>query len=270
MDKVNASDVEGLLQAIHRSQAVIEFNLDGTIIRANENFCQTVGYAEEEIKGQHHRIFCDPMYAESQEYREFWWRLNQGEFDAGQYKRFGKQGQEIWIQASYNPILGDDGKPFKVVKFATNITGDKIRNADFEGKIAAIHKAQAVIEFNLDGTIICANENFCQTVGYAEEEIKGQHHRIFCEPDHAESSEYAEFWERLNLGQYDAGQYKRVGKNGEAIWIQASYNPILDADGNPFKVVKFATNITGDKIRNADFEGKIAAIGKAQAVIEFN
>ncbi|HZD89804.1 MAG TPA: methyl-accepting chemotaxis protein [Pseudolabrys sp.] len=234
----------GMLAAINKAQAVIEFTTDGKIESANENFLQVMGYTLAEIKGQHHGMFVEPSYRQSTAYRAFWDKLGRGELDAGQYKRIGKGGKEVWIQASYNPILDANGKAFKVVKFATDITEQKLRNADYEGQIAAIGKAQAVIEFSLDGKILNANENFLKTLGYTLAEIKGQHHSMFVEPAYRESAEYRAFWERLGHGEYDAGQYSRVGKAGNEIWIQASYNPILNADGKPFKVVKYATDVT--------------------------
>lgn len=241
------ADYEGKLQAISKSQAVIEFNLDGTIISANDNFLNGLGYNLNEIEGKHHRIFCEPEYANSVEYKRFWEKLNLGEFDHGEYKRLKKDGSEIWINATYNPIFDADGTPFKVVKFATDVTEAKIRNADFEGQLQAIDKSQAVIEFNLDGTIITANQNFLATVGYSLSEIKGQHHRIFCEPEYTNSSEYTAFWAKLNDGKFDAGEYKRIGKNNKEIWINASYNPIYDVNGKVYKVVKYATDLTKEK-----------------------
>jgi len=268
--KLFNADFNGQIDAIGKAQAVIEFNMDGTIITANENFLNTVGYSLEEIQGQHHSMFVEPTFKVSSEYKEFWQKLGQGEFESKEYKRLGKGGKEIWIQASYNPILDLSGKPFKVVKFATDVTEQKLRNADFNGQIDAISKAQAVIEFNMDGTIITANENFLNTVGYSLEEIQGQHHSMFVEPAFKASFEYKEFWQKLGQGEFESKEYKRLGKGGKEIWIQASYNPILDLNGKPFKVVKFATDVTEQKLRNADFNGQIDAIGKAQAVIEFN
>lgn len=268
--KLSFANFSGQLAAIHKAQAVIEFNMDGTIITANENFLNTVGYSLEEIQGQHHGMFVDPEYRQSLEYRQFWKNLGEGNYDAGEYKRYGKQGKEIWIQASYNPIMDLDGKPLKVVKYATDITAQKLQFANFSGQMDAINKAQAVIEFNMDGTIITANENFLNTMGYTLDEIKGKHHSMFVQPEVKSSYEYQQFWENLNRGQYDSGEYKRLGKGGQEIWIQASYNPILDMNGKPFKVVKYATNITEQKIRNADYSGQIEAINKSQAVIEFN
>ena len=268
--KQSPAETKGWLDAINASQAVIEFNLDGTILHANPNFCNAVGYSLDEIKGQHHRIFCDPVYASTPEYKNFWSKLGRGEFDAGEYKRLGKGNKEIWIQASYNPILNDKGEPYKVVKFATDVTAQKLQNADYQGKVNAISKSQAVIEFNLDGTIRWANENFCNAVGYSLSEIQGKHHRIFCDPVYAATPAYAQFWDKLSRGEFDSGEYKRLSKTGKEIWINASYNPIMDMNGKPFKVVKFASDITEQKLKNAEFEGKVNAIGKSQAVIEFN
>jgi len=238
------ADYTSQIEAISKSQAVIEFNMDGTIIQANDNFLNTVGYSLEEVQGKHHRMFVEPSYAQSQEYAQFWERLNAGKYAAARYKRLGKGGKEIWIQASYNPIMDLDGKPFKVVKYATDVTESMMKEADFSGQIDAISKSQAVIEFNMDGTIIQANDNFLNTVGYSLEEIQGKHHRMFVEPSYAQSQEYAQFWNKLNAGEYEAARYKRLGKGGKEVWIQASYNPIFDLNGKPFKVVKYATDVT--------------------------
>ena len=239
-----ASDMQALINALDKSQAVIEFKPDGTILRANPNFLGAMGYALEEIQNKHHRIFVDSAYANSREYRDFWTSLQNGEFQAAQYKRLGKDGKEIWIQASYNPVLDKNGKVYKVVKYATDITKDIIQNADYRGQINAIGKAQAVIHFHLDGSIIWANENFLNTLGYRLDEIQGKHHRMFVESSYESSPEYKRFWELLQNGKYQSGEYKRVGKGGRETWIHASYNPIFDPNGKPFKVVKFATDIT--------------------------
>jgi methyl-accepting chemotaxis protein len=266
----NIHEMKGQIEALHRVQAVIEFNLDGTIVDANQNFLAAVGYSLDEIKGKHHKIFCDEAYTRTSEYSQFWDRLNKGEFVAGEFKRFGKSGNEIWINASYNPIMDENGKPHRVVKFATDITKSKLQGAEFEGKFQAIGKAQAVIEFNLDGTIQNANENFLATTGYSLNEIQGKHHKMFCDEAYTRSADYADFWAKLNRGEFVAGEFKRFGKGGKEVWINASYNPIMDMNGRPFKVVKFATEVTGSKLKTAEYEGKLDAIGKAQAVIEFN
>jgi methyl-accepting chemotaxis protein len=238
------SEMQDQLTALHKSQAVIEFDLDGTIRTANKNFLDTLGYTLEEVRGKHHRMFVDAAEAASPAYNEFWTRLNRGEYQSAEYRRIGKNGKEVWIRASYNPIIDASGKPYKVVKFATDVTADKLRNADFQGQLAAIGKSSAVIEFDLDGKILEANQNFCNAMGYAPGEIRGKHHSMFVEPELRSSSEYRAFWDSLRRGEFQAAEFKRLGKGGREVWIQASYNPILDMSGRPFKVVKFATDVT--------------------------
>jgi methyl-accepting chemotaxis protein len=262
-------DARAKLAALDKSQAVIEFKPDGTILTANKNFLNAMDYTLKEIKGRHHSIFAEPEFAASDAYRDFWEKLRRGEHQSAQYKRLGKGGREVWIEASYNPILGVDGKPYKIVKFATVITNQKLQNADFQGQIEAIGKSQAVIHFQMDGIISWANAHFLDSMGYTLEEIKGKHHAIFAEPAYAASAEYRDFWVRLNRGEYQTGEYKRFGKGGREVWIQASYNPILDMNGKPFKIVKYATDVTRQKLANAEYEGQIDAIGKSQAVIHF-
>ncbi len=258
-----------IYQALDSVQAIIEFDLDGTVVSANENFLRIFGYDLKDVVGKHHRIFCESDYANSDAYTEFWRKLSQGEHHSAEFKRITKDGSEIWLQASYNPVLSKDGEPIRVVKFATDVTAAKLQNAEFEGKIQAIERAQAVIEFGLDGTVITANENFLRVFGYSLDEVVGKHHRIFCDPDYAASSAYREFWKNLASGEYDSAEFKRIAKDGSEIWLQASYNPIFDADGRPIKVVKFATDVTESKLQRTELEGKIQAIERAQAVIEF-
>ena len=265
--------LKGQVAALNRVQAIIEFNLDGTVIDANENFLKTMGYTLEEVRGKHHSMFVDPQYRASDEYRRFWEKLARGEFDAGQYPRLGKDGRAVWIQASYNPILDADGKPMKVMKFATDITSQKVLEAEAQGVIRAIGRAQAVIEFNVDGTIITANENFLKTMGYTLEEVRGKHHSMFADPQYRASDEYRRFWEKLGRGEYDSGQYLRLGKGGRQVWIQASYNPILDAKGRPVKVMKFATDITAQKQEarmNAAFKGALDNVTAHVMVADMN
>ncbi|MCM2402399.1 PAS domain-containing methyl-accepting chemotaxis protein [Rhizobium sp. S153] len=238
-----SSDSSNVRSALSKSQAMIEFDLTGTILDANENFCQTVGYSREEIIGKHHRIFCDPAYVESADYREFWTNLASGKFDAREYKRLGKGGREIWIQASYNPVFSG-GKPYKVVKIATDITEAKKKSLEDADKIAAISRSQAVIEFTPDGRILKANENFCNATGYDLSEIVGRHHSMFCDPAYAASTEYKTFWAQLAEGRFAANEFVRYGKGGKEVWIQASYNPIHNLNGQVYKVVKFATDVT--------------------------
>jgi methyl-accepting chemotaxis protein len=235
---------KAVLEALGRSQAIIEFNLDGTIITANENFCRALGYELAEIRGKHHRIFCDAAYTATQDYRDFWAMLNRGQFECREYKRIKKDGSEIWIQASYNPVFRN-GKLWKIVKFASDITAAKQKSAEDSGKLDAISRVQATIEFTPTGDILTANENFLSVLGYRLEEIAGKHHSMFCEPDYVRSEAYREFWKTLASGQFVSEEFKRIGRGGKVVWIQASYNPIFDANGRVFKVVKYATDITG-------------------------
>ncbi|MCG2639067.1 histidine kinase [Bradyrhizobium sp. CCBAU 11434] len=264
------SDAQARLDAIGRSQAMIEFNLDGTIITANKNFLDALGYRLDEIQGKHHSMFVPADQRETAEYKAFWAALNRGEYQAREFKRIAKDGHEIWIEASYNPVLDGNGKAVMVAKIATDITEKKIRSMTDASKIAASSRAQAVIEFKLDGTIVAANENFCNALGYSLAEIQGKHHSMFVAPAERDGAAYREFWAKLNRGEYQAGEFKRIGKGGREVWILASYNPLLDESGKPFGVVKYATDVTAEKLKNADRAGQLEAIDKAQAVIEFN
>jgi len=267
--KLNAADCAGQLAAISKSSAVIEFAMDGTILAANDRFLSLVGYRLDEIKGRHHSIFVDQACERSDEYHSFWEKLKLGEFQQAEYKRLGKGGREVWIQASDNPILDLKGRPFKVVKYATDVTSQKLIAADFAGQIAAISKSTAVIEFAIDGTILAANDQFLAAMGYGLDEIKGKHHSIFVDEAFSQSDEYRTFWQNLKSGRYQQAEFKRLGKGGREVWIQASYNPILDLNGKSCKVVKYAIDVTRQKLIDADYSGQIAAIGKSTAVIEF-
>jgi len=238
------ADYAGYFGAIGRSQSVIALDMQGNVLDANENYLKMMGYTLDEIKGKHQSIFVDEDFSRTVEYRDLWTRLSRGEYLLGEYKRLAKGRREVWVQASYNPIPDKDGKPYKVVQYSTEITAQKVANADYAGQIAAIRKSQAVIEFNMDGTILNANDNFLRALGYSLDEVKGRHHSMFVEEAYRLSPEYREFWAKLNRGEYQSGEYKRLGKGGKEAWIQASYNPILDLNGKPFKVVKFATEVT--------------------------
>jgi methyl-accepting chemotaxis protein len=237
------TDDKNIMAALSKSQAVIEFDLTGKILRANENFCNAVGYELSEIQGKHHSMFVEPAYASSPEYKEFWAKLARGEFDKRQYKRIGKGGKEIWIEASYNPVFSG-AKPYKVVKIATEITAQKIKSMEEAGKLDALSRSQATIEFTPTGQILTANDNFCSAVGYSLNEIQGKHHSMFCDPSYTATDAYKQFWAELASGKFQSDEFKRIGKGGKEIWIQATYNPIVDEKGNVFRVVKFATDVT--------------------------
>ncbi|SIR84633.1 methyl-accepting chemotaxis sensory transducer with Pas/Pac sensor [Janthinobacterium sp. TND4EL3] len=268
--KARNADNEGKITAINRVQAVIEFDLAGHVLNANDNFLAVFGYSLAEIVGRHHRLFCEPSFASSIEYAGFWDHLSKGRVHAGQFKRLRKDGTQVWINASYNPVLGPNGDPVKVVKYATDVTAATHRNADFSGKMTAIERVQAIVEFDLQGKVLAANNNFLDTFGYSPDEVIGRQHAMFCESEYARSHEYQAFWRHLGTGEFHSGEFRRVAKDGSVRWIQASYNPIFDADGKPYKVVKFATDITGPKQRNSEIKGKLDAIGRSQAVIEFD
>jgi methyl-accepting chemotaxis protein len=238
------ADSRGQIAAIGKAQAVVEFDLEGQVLAANDNVTGVLGYLPTEMQGKNHSQFVEPAHAATDEYRAFWRKLRNGEYDAGQYQRLGKNGREVWIHASYNPITDARGRVVKVVEYATDITQQKLRDADFAGQLAAIGKAQATIEFDLDGKVRTANDNFLQTLGYSLAEIRGSHHSMFVDPEASASEAYRAFWQKLGRGEFDSGQYERVGKNGRRVWIQASYNPIFDASGRPYKVVKYATDVT--------------------------
>ncbi len=259
------ANYKGQADAIRLSQSVLELALDGTVIEANDIFCKIFGYTHEEIRGKPASMFADAAARESAEYKLMWEGLQRGEHVTGQYKRLGKGGREVWLEVSFNPILGLDGKPFKIVQIATDITARRLQAADFEGQIAAISKAQGIIEFSLDGKVLDANDNVLNMLGYTMSEIRGQHHSILVDPAYRATVDYRMFWEKLGRGEYDTNQYKRIGKGGREVWIQASYNPILDMNGKPFKVVEYATDVT-EQVRSA--EALQAAVRESKEVIE--
>lgn len=250
-------DSDKVLAALNRSQAIISFKPDGTILEANQNFLNVMGYSLAEVRGKHHSMFVDAAEKDSADYTALWQSLRNGEFQARQFKRIGKGGKVVWIEASYNPIVGPDGRVEKVVKYATDVTRKALDHSNLSGQVDAIRKSQAVIEFTLEGTILWANENFLKALGYTLDEITGGHHSMFVEPAERNSSEYAAFWQSLRRGEYQARQFKRIGKGGKPIWIEASYNPILDPSGKPVKVIKYATDITAQTAMLADLKNLI-------------
>jgi len=250
--------LRGTVAALRKSLAVIEFSPEGRVLDANDNFLSALGYRLDEVRGNHHSMFVEPAYARSADYQRFWADLAAGRYQAAEYKRLGKGGKEVWIQATYNPVFGERGQVLKVVKFATDVTDQKMRNADYEGQLAAIAKSQAVIEFALDGTILSANDNFLNAVGYRLDEVRGKHHALFVDAAYARSPEYRKFWADLGAGTFQSAEYKRLGKGGKEVWIQASYNPIFDLNGKPFKVVKYATDITAFKHRTNEVVTKLS------------
>ena len=248
------------LSALDDNFAVISFKPDGTILHANKNFLDALGYTLNEITEKHHSMFCDVSLTNSNEYKQFWKDLADGKVQTSEFRRIKKDGSSIFIHASYSPIKNSKGKVTRVVKFAQDITNRKLQALNFSGQLDAINKSRAVIEFNMDGTIIKANENFTATVEYTESEIIGKHHSMFCTSPYKNSNEYKEFWKNLNEGEFNGGEFQRIGKNGKDIWLQATYNPIIGIDGKPFKVVKYATDITARKHKMQAVEEKVITL----------
>lgn len=234
----------GEVQALHKVQAIIEFELDGTIVEANDNFLSVMGYRRDDVVGRHHGIFVDETTRASESYRDFWRRLGAGTAQTGLYRRVAKDGREVWIQGSYSPILDARGRPRRVIKHAIDVTDERLKAADMEGRLAAIDRAQAVISFDLEGNVIECNDNFLAAMGYARHEVVGHHHRMFVPQEERDGEAYRRFWGRLRAGEYHSGLFRRIRKDGRETWIQASYNPIFDTAGRPFKVVKYATDVT--------------------------
>ncbi|MGV7031977.1 methyl-accepting chemotaxis protein [Methylobacterium symbioticum] len=272
MPLLRGDDARAKLDALDRSQAVIEFAPDGTVLTANGNFLATVGYALQEVRGQHHGLFVPPAERDSATYRTFWEGLREGRFQTGAFKRIAKGGREVWIQASYNPVLDRGGRVVKIIKFATDITAQTVRSLNLDGQIAALHRSQAVIAFAPDGTILDANANFLATMGYTLEEIRGRHHGLFMDPSERAGDAYRDFWAALARGEYQSAEFRRIAKDGSEIFIQGTYNPVTDADGRVTQVVKFATDVTEqvhERRRRAEAQRAIGtdldAIGSAIA-----
>lgn len=252
-------EAQGRIDAMQRSSAMIEFHPDGRIIHANDNFLSVVGYRLSDIVGQHHRMFCDVAYASSQEYKNFWTRLAAGDSMQGRFPRVDSQGNDVWLEASYYPVRDDHGRVIRVLKLASNITEQVRREQEQSSMIAAMSRSMAVIEFTPSGEIITANENFLATTGYKLSEIVGKHHRMFCTRALAESSDYSQFWNRLNAGQFFSGRFERVTRSGAPLWLNATYNPVYDAHGRLVKIVKFASDIT-ERVMHQQAESQAAAL----------
>ncbi len=238
------TEFKGLIAALERSMAVVEFDLNGKVLRANEKFQTTLGYTADQLIGKSHREFCLPALTSSPSYSQFWSDLKAGKFVSGTFKRVDAKGRTLWLEASYNPVLDDRGQVLRVVKYALDVTQKVEQEAATHSKLTALDRAMAVIEFDLTGLVLDANANFLNVMGYALAEIKGKQHRLFCENELINSQEYADFWRRLNNGEFFTGQFKRLGKHGRVVWLEASYNPVYDGDGKLIKIVKFASDIT--------------------------
>ncbi len=264
-DKKRNTNYEGQIKAIRNAQSVIEMDIQGIISNVNAIFCKKTGYTKEEIIGKHHSVLLTEKDKSSQDYKNFWSQLSRGETVAGEFKRIGKNGNEIWLSANYNPILDLNGKPFKVVKYGNEITQAKKISADNDGQLLSINRAFGSIEFTLEGIITKVNHNFASLTGYTESELIGKHHSTFISSAYKQSAEYAQFWQKLKSGEFDSHIYQRFGKNGQEIWLNASYNPIMDENGKPYKVVKFAVDVTAQKLAETTLQH---AVEETKNVIE--
>ncbi|WP_122583366.1 methyl-accepting chemotaxis protein [Pseudomonas viridiflava] len=254
--KAEVDSAKGLMGALEKSMAVVELDLDGRILRANDNFLTAMGYRAEELPGKSHRDFCEPEMARSREYADLWASLRAGKFISGTFKRVSKTGKSVWLEASYNPVIDAQGKVIKIVKYALDVTRKVMLENETHSKLNAVDRAMAVCEFDPAGHVLTANDNFLHVMGFSLTDIKGKHHKTFCEPTFVNSSEYTEFWRKLNHGEFVGGQFKRLGKHGRVVWLEATYNPVYDVEGKLYKIVKFASDIT-DRVekQEADAHG---------------
>ncbi|MDN3224658.1 PAS domain-containing methyl-accepting chemotaxis protein [Pseudomonas nunensis] len=238
------TEANAKLAAVSRSMAMIEFSPEGIVLDANDNFCATMGYSAEEVRGKHHRIFCEEAFYRSEDYAKLWRELARGEPISGTFLRLNKAGREIWLEASYMPVFGPDRQVRSVMKVAADITDRINKEHENESMLAAIGRSMAVIEFTPEGRVIAANENFLKTMHYSLNEVVGQHHSLFCHRAESESAQYKAFWASLNRGEYHSHRFERRDKHGHTVFLEASYNPLFDSKGRLYKVVKFASDIT--------------------------
>lgn len=246
-----------MFTAMQSALAIIEFTPEGIITKVNDNFSKVTGYSASELIGQHHKLLCDKSEVDSPEYKAFWQRLNNGETISGEILRKHKNGSDIWLEANYFPVKNVENKIVKVLKIANDVTEQVMHSRSNDSLLSAINRSMAVIEFDMKGHVTNANQNFLNLMGYTLEEVKGQHHKIFCEPDYVKTAQYAAFWEKLNEGRFIADNFKRINKYQSPVWLEATYNPIFDKHGKPYRVIKFATDIT-EKVRRSE-EEKVAA-----------
>lgn len=261
--------LSGIQQAINSHMAVIEFTTEGEILSANSRFLDAVGYSLAEVQGQHHRLFCDPALVRTSGYRDFWQQLRQGRAQSGTFQRLNRQGQLVWLEATYFPVLDEQGNVVRVLKIASDITEKQHQLDGQRAVLSALHRSTAVIEFAIDGTILTANDNFLATTHYRLEQITGKHHQLFCEPEFYR--QHPNFWRELAAGEHKSGSFKRIDAMGRELWLEATYNPILDDKGQVTRVVKFASDITervlaSQRNREASEMASVTAIQTAHIV----
>ncbi len=264
------TELEGFIRAIDSTLATVEFDMTGRIKTANQKFLALMGYKHDEIIGMPHSIFVAPDYAKSEDYKIFWQSLNKGILQtSSDIKRITKRGEEVWLSATYTPILDIDGRPFKVLKFALDNTANKKQLLDYKWQMEAINKSFAVIEFDLDSTIRTANDNFLNAVGYSLGEVRGQKHKIFVDAEH-QNKAYTELWENLKNGHFQAGEFPRITKEKKQIWINGSYNPIFDSENKPYKIVKYVRDVTPQKAFRHEIKQYVHHLNQHNAVAELS
>ena len=258
------------LEAINRSNGVIEFDLNGYVIRVNDIFLSILGYLPNEktkVIGKHHSMFVEPEYATSTAYKEFWKSLCKGEFIAGEFPRLNREGSLIYLQATYNPILDENGDTYKIIKYALDVTHIKKQEQELKNRLNAINSSNAVIEFDLNGIILDANEKFQTVMGFGLSKIVGKHHRVFVSEEYETSEEYREFWNSLRNGEYITGQFERINSDGNKVWLQATYSPIFNLEGEPYKIMKIATDVTDTVRQKHELEKKNTYLEHASKIL---
>jgi PAS domain S-box-containing protein len=258
------------LEAINRSNGVIEFDLNGYIIKVNDLFLSVVGFLPNErakVIGKHHSIFVNSEYAKSLDYKKFWETLGKGEYIAGEFPRLNREGNLIYLQATYNPVFDEKGKPYKVIKYALNVTHIKKQEQELKNRLNAINSSNAVIEFDLNGIILDANEKFQEVMGFQLPQIVGKHHRVFVTEKYENSKEYIEFWNSLRDGEFVTGQFERIKSDGNTVWLQATYSPIFNLEGKPYKIMKIATDVTKTMEQKRELEKKNTYLEHASKIL---
>ncbi|MWK57037.1 methyl-accepting chemotaxis protein [Metapseudomonas otitidis] len=249
------------LRAIRNAMAMIEFSPDGTILDANAAFLGVVDYQLDNVLGRNHSLFCTPELVRSPAYEEFWRRLRAGEHFSDRFMRLTRSGRQVWLEATYMPVLDEAGQTIRILKVATDITRQLEAEHVHESYVNAINHAMAAIEFDLEGRVVGANANFLGLMGYSLDEVQGKHHSLFCSAEEAGSSDYQHFWDRLRHGEYISDRFRRVTRSGGTIWLRATYSPLYDSTGRPYGVVKFATDITPQMLRR-DTEAAAAQLAQ--------
>ncbi len=261
-----SSENQMWLDAVKNTFAVIEFDARGNVLDANDQFLDGFGYSLEEVQGQHDSKFVEAEYAKSRDFKTFWNDLANGVAQEGEFQRFGRDGNEVWLHGVYSPLADQNGDVYKVVTFGQDITADVLRrrsSLDYQNQLNAIGNAQAVVEFQPDGTILSANNKFLSVLGYSLEEIQGQHHRIFVDSAYANSNEYRNFWTGLAKGETHDGEFCWLDKEGEKVYFQACFSGLQNKEGETYKVVQYSSDVTEAVQVREDAQQKQAIVENA-------